>query len=109
MDSGFKKRHNVNPRTTANLLSLITFWWVLDIFKLGYKRDLKIEDLYDALDEHRSDFLGDKLEKMWHQEVQRVKIKKKSPSLFRVFVRCFGGTTLWLLLSLSMSEFLLHH
>lgn len=39
------------------------FRWILDIFKLGYKRDLKIEDLYDALDEHRSDFLGDKLEK----------------------------------------------
>lgn len=42
---------------------LIFFRWILDIFKLGYKRDLKMEDLYDALDEHRSDFLGDKLEK----------------------------------------------
>ena len=42
---------------------MIFFRWILDIFKLGYKRDLKIEDLYDALDEHRSDFLGDKLEK----------------------------------------------
>jgi hypothetical protein len=36
---------------------------VLDIFKLGYRKDLKIEDLYDALQEHRSDFLGNKLEK----------------------------------------------
>jgi len=42
---------------------LIFFRWLHDIFKLGYKRDLKTEDLYDALDEHRSDFMGDKLEK----------------------------------------------
>jgi len=31
MDSGFKKRHRVNPRTTANLLSLITFWYVCEL------------------------------------------------------------------------------
>jgi hypothetical protein len=37
--------------------------WLLDIFKLGYRKDLEIKDLYDALQEHRSDFLGNKLEK----------------------------------------------
>jgi len=105
MDSGFKERRRVNPRTTANWLSLITFWWLHDIFKLGYKRDLKTEDLYDALDEHRSDFMGDKLEKMWLQEVQQMKIQKKRPSLFRVLIRCFGGTALWLGLTLAISEF----
>ena len=45
------------------IFNFFFFRWILDIFKLGYKRDLIIEDLYDALDEHRSDFLGDRLEK----------------------------------------------
>jgi hypothetical protein len=36
--------------------------WVLDIFKLGFKKDLETEDLYETLDEHRSEFLGNKLE-----------------------------------------------
>jgi hypothetical protein len=39
---------------------------MLDIFNLGYRKDLKIEDLYEALQEHRSDFLGNKLEKYVH-------------------------------------------
>ena len=37
--------------------------WVLDIFKKGYKKDLELDDLYDALDEHSSGELGDKLER----------------------------------------------
>jgi hypothetical protein len=36
--------------------------WVLGIFKLGIKKNLETEDLYEALDEHRSEFLGNKLE-----------------------------------------------
>ena len=37
--------------------------WVLDVFKKGYKRDLELDDLYDALDEHSSGNLGDELER----------------------------------------------
>jgi hypothetical protein len=35
----------------------------VDIFKKGYKKDLEIEDLYEELDEHRSSYLGDELER----------------------------------------------
>jgi hypothetical protein len=34
-----------------------------------------------------------------------MKIQKKRPSLFRVLIRCFGGTALWLGLILAISEF----
>jgi hypothetical protein len=45
------------------LFNICVTRWLLDIFKLGYRKDLEIKDLYDALQEHRSDFLGNKLEK----------------------------------------------
>jgi len=35
-----------------------------------------------------------------------MKIRKKRPSLFRVLIRCFGGTAFWLGLSMAISEFI---
>jgi hypothetical protein len=37
--------------------------WTHKIFKEGFRKDLEIEDMYDALEEHQSDFLGNKLER----------------------------------------------
>ena len=34
-----------------------------------------------------------------------MKIRKKRPSLLRVLIRCFGGTALWLGLSMAITEF----
>ena len=44
--------------------------------------------------------------RMWREEVQQMKIRKKKPSLFRVLIRCFGCTALWLGLSMAISEFI---
>jgi hypothetical protein len=37
--------------------------WTHKIFREGFRKDLEIEDMYDTLEEHESDFLGNKLER----------------------------------------------
>ncbi|XP_067014167.2 probable multidrug resistance-associated protein lethal(2)03659 [Anabrus simplex] len=85
-----KSKMNPNPRASAGPCSALTFWWILGTFWKGYKRDLEVEDMYAPLKEHRSDYLGDKFEKYWNQELRQSVEKRKKPSLTRVIVRCFG-------------------
>jgi hypothetical protein len=37
--------------------------WTHKIFREGFRKDLEIEDMYDNLEEHQSELLGNKLER----------------------------------------------
>ncbi|KAF4521035.1 hypothetical protein B566_EDAN002530 [Ephemera danica] len=89
MESSEKNvRHH--PRAKANPISALIYWWTLKIFAKGYKNDLEVKDLYDALEDHRSVTLGDKLES-WNYELELVKSgKKESPKLAAALWRIFG-------------------
>ena len=52
-----------NPKENANFLSKITFLWTVNLFRKGYRTDLKVEDLYRPLKSDESERLGDRLEK----------------------------------------------
>lgn len=52
-----------NPRDKANIFSVLTFWWTLDIFKIGYRKILELEDLYKPIKVDHSELLGDRLER----------------------------------------------
>ncbi|KAL9698307.1 hypothetical protein quinque_001748 [Culex quinquefasciatus] len=54
-----------NPRESANFLSVLTFWWTIDLFKKGYTKVLELQDLFRPLEVDKSDALGDRLEKKW--------------------------------------------
>lgn len=90
MESDKKYEKPKHPRASANIISSLTFWWILGIFKKGFKRDLETTDIFEPLHEHKSDYLGDKIEKYWNQEVQQAEQKNRRPSLFRVIAKCFG-------------------
>lgn len=62
MDS-YQKPFKENPRAKANFVSVLTFWWTIKLFKLGYKKVFEFNDLFKPLDYHRSEVLGDRLEK----------------------------------------------
>ncbi|PSN47509.1 hypothetical protein C0J52_02251 [Blattella germanica] len=102
----FKRKQNAHPRATANQFSVITFFWTFDLFKKGYKRDLELEDLYAPLDEHKSSLLGDKVEKLWNEELHDSEVKKKEPSFMKVIVKCFGLTTFLYGLAIAVCEVL---
>uniref|UniRef100_A0A182JYC3 Uncharacterized protein n=1 Tax=Anopheles christyi TaxID=43041 RepID=A0A182JYC3_9DIPT len=80
-----------NPRQKANFLSILTFWWTMDMFRKGYNQTFDIGDLYTPLEEDRADRLGDRLESQWTRqlELQR-QSPSHSPSLVRAIFR-----TLW--------------
>lgn len=85
------------------------------MFKLGYKRDLNENDLYEPLKEHTSHQLGESLARLWEEECQRVKRKNDlsrrkdvehhcKPSLLRVLFRCFGLQLIWRGIFLAIME-----
>lgn len=51
-----------NPRETANVFSVLTFWYSLDLFKRCHGKKLQAEDVYKPLSVDRSSALGDRLE-----------------------------------------------
>ncbi|KAJ9591422.1 hypothetical protein L9F63_002028, partial [Diploptera punctata] len=80
--------------------------WTLPLFKKGFKRDLNTEDLYSPLKEHQSNYLGDKLERLWNVELEQSEIKKKEPSLLKVIVKAFGTRTFFYGCLIALSELL---
>ncbi|XP_076244312.1 putative multidrug resistance-associated protein lethal(2)03659 isoform X2 [Calliopsis andreniformis] len=109
MDGKAKVDRKKNPREGANILSALTFTWVLRIFWIGYRKDLDVTNLYKPLKEHTSSILGTKISKAWEKECiayekrkslseekesrnkqYDVKKKLKRPSLTKALFRCFG-------------------
>ncbi|KAG5876595.1 hypothetical protein JTB14_021562 [Gonioctena quinquepunctata] len=88
MDSGYKLKVE-NPKKKANFVSLLFFWWMVEVVKKGTKAGLEILDLYKALDADKSKFLGDKLEKNWENEIHKAKEKNAKPSLMRALSKTF--------------------
>lgn len=52
-----------NPKEKASIFSLLTFWYTIDLFKLGYRKTLEVDDLYNPINVDQSVLLGDRLER----------------------------------------------
>ncbi|XP_059049388.1 probable multidrug resistance-associated protein lethal(2)03659 isoform X2 [Achroia grisella] len=107
MDTGPKQKRQINPRCKANIFSVLTFGWTLETFKLGYNRDIKESDLYGPLPEHRSDVLGDALQRTWDREVEQRLADGSKPSLWKVLLKVFGPELMLYGLILAAMEFLI--
>ncbi|CAG9863581.1 unnamed protein product [Phyllotreta striolata] len=104
MDGAVKKTRKPNPRENAFPLSAATFCYTIPTFIEGFKRDLEEADLTETLKEHKSNYLGNKLEKCWRAEEERAAKKNAKPSLERVLVKTFVWEYLALGIVLIMSE-----
>lgn len=58
-----QKPLQTNPRAKANIISVLTFWWTINLFKRGYRKTLELGDLYRPLDHDKSESLGNRLER----------------------------------------------
>nr|XP_023024510.1 probable multidrug resistance-associated protein lethal(2)03659 [Leptinotarsa decemlineata] len=92
MDHCDKERRKVNPRERANIFSLITFSYLVGLFKKAFKRDLKEEDLYEVLTKCNSKRCGNKLEEQWIVETE----KNEQPSVVRMLWRRYGWRYVWM-------------
>ncbi|XP_050302533.1 ATP-binding cassette sub-family C member 4-like [Anthonomus grandis grandis] len=86
--ANFKKWDNYNPRETANIFSIITFFYNYRILKQGKKQDLQEKDIYNVIPEFDAERLGNKLETKWRQERK----KKSKASIIKCLISCFGWT-----------------
>ncbi|XP_072935686.1 ATP-binding cassette sub-family C member 4-like isoform X2 [Epargyreus clarus] len=75
---------------------------------LGYSRDIQENDLYAPLPEHRSDVLGDAMQKGWAREVEYTSRQdSKKPSLWKVLFKVFGPELMLYGLILAAMEFII--
>ncbi|XP_074657445.1 ATP-binding cassette subfamily C member 4-like [Tubulanus polymorphus] len=84
------KHHlKTNPLEKANWLSKLIFWWINPIFRIGFKRRLEQDDLYNITDVNSAVYNADLLERQWRQEMAKIK-EGKSPSFIRAIIRAYG-------------------
>ncbi|XP_036142954.1 multidrug resistance-associated protein 4 isoform X2 [Monomorium pharaonis] len=62
-----------NPRETANIFSILFFWWMRELFITGAKRDLQESDIYQPMKTDEAKKLTDHLEKYWNRELDKLK------------------------------------
>ncbi|XP_060559052.1 ATP-binding cassette sub-family C member 4-like [Ruditapes philippinarum] len=79
-----------NPRFQASLISKLFFWWLNPIFEKGFKNNLTEDDLYDISNDESSKYLGDKLERIWSEQVKNCKQTKAKPKLYKSLISTFG-------------------
>jgi ATP-binding cassette subfamily C (CFTR/MRP) protein 4 len=86
-----KEQYNRNPREKANPLSVLFFTYTIGMFKKGYSKALDVDDLYSPIKSDRSTVLGDRLERQWNKQMEKIKKSKKhgSPSLLKVLIATF--------------------
>ena len=75
---------------SANIFSLLFFWWMNDTLRLGSKRPLQDEDLFVLQDDFKTEVLVEKLEVEWHKECYTCHCKNKRPRLWRVMFKVFS-------------------
>nr|XP_023024554.1 multidrug resistance-associated protein 4-like isoform X2 [Leptinotarsa decemlineata] len=86
MDHCEKLKRKINPRETANICSLLTFSYVVSLFKKSFKHDLEEEDLYEVLSRCGSKRCGDKIEDKWRDEIKN----NSEASLAKIVWKRFG-------------------
>ena len=77
----------LNPKQNASFLSLLSFWWLEKLLRLGYKQPLTGDDLPPVLEEDLSEKLVATLDINWKQELQDCRIRGARPRLWKAVVR----------------------
>ncbi|KAF5283718.1 hypothetical protein FQR65_LT13753 [Abscondita terminalis] len=79
-----------NPRENASVFSIATFFYTIPTFRLGNKKELDENDIYESLSDYKCYKQGNKMEEHWLKEVQKFKNSNKRPSLWTVIWKCIG-------------------
>eukprot|EP00158_Paraphelidium_tribonemae_P007083 Partr_v1_DN28105_c1_g1_i1_m55327 putative ATP-binding cassette, sub-family C (CFTR MRP), member len=77
---------SVCPEETSPFSSRVSFAWLNPLMRLGYRKTLVADDLFELDRENRTDNLASQFQFYWNQELD-----KDRPSLLRALVKAFGG------------------
>ncbi|KYQ47297.1 Multidrug resistance-associated protein 4 [Trachymyrmex zeteki] len=84
-----KKVNNPNPRISANPISKLFFWWLARIIWYGKDHDLEMKNVYNIMPADDSEFLGNKLEENWKNEMHAAKKDGRKPKFFAALKKTF--------------------
>lgn len=99
MNHKISKEKPLNPHTNASRLSKMSFWWCRNLYKIGLKRAITDEDVYETLTSHESEKIAKKFIKLWNDE-----LKKTNPSTLRMFFNAYGWPVMILGILFSICE-----
>lgn len=57
---------NMSPEATANIFSRLVFHWMDPLMKLGYSKDLTMDDLYDLKKTDTAAFNSETFQRYWY-------------------------------------------
>ncbi|KAI8121627.1 putative multidrug resistance-associated protein lethal(2)03659 [Lucilia cuprina] len=75
-----------NPYSKANIFSRVSFCWLTDIFRLGWKKSIAEEDLYEPPNDLECQDATLLLDKLWEEE----KKHKKNPNIIYILYKAFA-------------------
>ncbi|KAL9954927.1 hypothetical protein ACROYT_G042515 [Oculina patagonica] len=76
-----------HPLTTANYLSIFTFWWMNDIFRKGTKQPLDQSDFLPLHHEDRTRDITERLQKQWNSDLQKCNEEGTEPKLWKSVIK----------------------
>ncbi|KAF9159027.1 hypothetical protein DFQ26_007006, partial [Actinomortierella ambigua] len=76
---GAQRRGSRSPEEDASFISRLTFWWIRPLFKIGYRRQLQEQDVFDVLDRYRAEVVSKELADAWQAEVQHAEGPQPRP------------------------------
>jgi len=94
-----------NPKKTANIFSILSFWWVGQLLNLGSKRSLENEDLFPLLEEDKTQTSTEKLYRTWNEEKSRSSSGRGASNgrrLFKAIIRAFSVVDYLFILSVGL-------
>ena len=86
-----------NPRTEAGIFSILSYWWLNEIFSTGNKRPLENTDLFPLIEDDKCKEATERLLQLWDERITNHKPNTRAgfPRELLSWWPCFGGRRLF--------------
>jgi len=73
----------IHPKSEANLISFLLFWWTNDLFKTGNQRPLQQSDFWPLHEEDQTSLQTKRLQSQWNKDLNEGSLTRKEPRLWK--------------------------
>ena len=86
-----------NPRTEAGIFSILSYWWLNEIFSTGNKRPLQNKDLFPLIEGDKCKEATERLQQLWDEKITNHTPKPRAgfPRELLSWWPCAGGCRLF--------------